>query len=81
MLFAWAFVKRLTLSHSTLLEKLADHGLKRHVDSWHKKPAEELAQWPGIESLNEMSKIQMVTGHQWHPPWLRDGASFIETFL
>lgn len=43
-----------TVSRSILLKKLADHGLKRYVDSWHKKPA-ELAQWPGIESPNEMS--------------------------
>lgn len=44
-----------TVSHSTLLEKLADCGLDRCVDSWHERPAEELAQWPGIESPNEMS--------------------------
>lgn len=44
-----------TVSHSTLLEKLAGCGLDRCVDSWHERPAEELAQWPGIESPNEMS--------------------------
>lgn len=62
------------VSHSTLLEKLAAHGLASSLD-------EELAGWPGPESAAEQCCIQLVAAHQWCFPGICVGMVLLNIFI
>jgi len=73
MLVTCTLVRALTLSHSILLEKVADPWFGR-VYSFLSK---ELTEWLSAESDGECSLIQLAAGHEWCSPGLSFGSGLV----
>jgi len=61
-----------SVSHSILLEKLADHGFNGYSLLGKKMPG-----WLGPKSCGEWSLIQLAAGQEWCSPGLSTGASSV----